>query len=467
MPITDIREPLSPGWWLKRCADKLLARQPRVQGLIDRLEGNGPLPQVNDNVREAYKAFQRKARTNWAELIVEAVRERMVCTGFRTGAEAGEAGDDEALRIAQGSGLTVELADVLQMMLATGDGYMIVGFDDIRRLPIITGEDPRQVVTIHDPVQQRTVRAALKMFHDPEESRDYAYLYRPGRVHVATRKVRRLTKNQAVTFSPSSWNWDDDRGGPEGEAVPGNVVPVVRFRNRRGVGEYELHTDLLDRIDHMVLQRLVIATFQAFKQRAIKGLPDEDEDGEEIDYDAILSSDPGAWYKVGADVEFWESGTVDLTPLLSGSKDDLRSLAAVTRTALSYLAPDMAAGSAEGASLMREGQIFRTEDRIARASESLKDVMSLAFLFAGDEKRADRSRLQPLWASPERLSMAERGDAATKAQDMPRRDRLIRIWGVAPDEADRMLADLAADALLTAPAPAIAPPAPLAIPATT
>lgn len=459
MPITDIREPNTPGWWLKRCADKLLGRQKRVQGLIDRLEGNGPLPQVSDNVREAYKAFQKKARTNWAELIVEAVRERMVNTGFRTAAAAGEAGDDEALRIAQASGLAVELADVLQMMLAAGDGYMIVGFDDTRRMPIITGEDPRQVVTIHDPVQQRVVRAGLKMFHDPEETRDYAFLYLPGRLHVATRRVRRHASNQAVTFSPATWNWDEDRGGLEGEALPGNVVPVVRFRNRRGVGEYELHTDLLDRIDHMVLQRLVIATFQAFKQRAIKGLPDEDDDGEEIDYDDVLSSDPGAWYKVPKDVDFWESSTVDLTPLLNGSKDDLRSLAAVTRTALSYLAPDMAAGSAEGASLMREGQIFRTEDRIARATESLKDVMSLAFQFMGDTQRADRSRLQPLWASPERLSMSERGDAASKAQDMPRRERLIRIWGVTPDEADRMMSELAAESLLVPPSPTVGPPA--------
>ena len=44
-----------------------------------------------------------------------------------------------------------------------------------------------------------------------------------------------------------------------------------------------------------MLQRMTIATIQAFKQRAFKGLPKTDPDtGEEIDYDSIFTADPGA-----------------------------------------------------------------------------------------------------------------------------------------------------------------------------
>jgi hypothetical protein len=63
-----------------------------------------------------------------------------------------------------------------------------------------------------------------------------------------------------------------------------DLVPVVRFKNRRGVGEYEPHLDLLDRIDNEVFRRIGISAYQAFRQRAAIGLPNEDEDGQEIDY---------------------------------------------------------------------------------------------------------------------------------------------------------------------------------------
>jgi len=450
VPI-DITQPA--GRSLDRLARKLADRHPRLQDLIDRFEGDGPLPHVSEAVREAYRNFQRKSRTNWAELIVEAPRERMTLDGFRTAVDQGESGDALALQVREANGLSVESADVYQMMLAAGDGYMIVGGPDgDTGIPIITGEDPRQVVTIHDPVRQRRVREALKIFHDPEVERDYAYLYVPGRRFVASRDVRKRPKGQAVRFSPRTWDWDNEYGGVDGQSLPHDIVPVVRFRNRRGVGEFELHRDLLDRIDHMVLQRLVIATFQAFRQRAIKGLPDSDpETGEEVDWTDVFTADPGALWQVPDGVEFWESGQVDLTPILTSVKDDLRSLAAVTRTSLSYLAPDEAGGSAEGASLMREGLVFRTEDRIARATEAEKDVMSLAFRVMGDKERANRAKLVPIWSSPERLSLQARGDAASKADDIPRRERLIRIWGFTPGEADRMMVEAAVDTAFSVP----------------
>ena len=62
-----------------------------------------------------------------------------------------------------------------------GDGYMMVGgVDPAIGAPVITGEDPRQVVTIHDPVRQRRVRAGLKLFHDDDADVDLAYLYKLG-----------------------------------------------------------------------------------------------------------------------------------------------------------------------------------------------------------------------------------------------------------------------------------------------
>jgi hypothetical protein len=161
----------------------------------------------------------------------------------------------------------------------------------------------------------------------------------------------------------------------------------------------------------------------------------------------------------------WESGAVDLNPIRQAIRDDVQDLAASTRTPLFYLTPDAANGSAEGASLARESLVFKTWDRLAQTGESWEQVMSTAFLFSGDQRRASRRDMEIVWASPERYSLAERYDAASKAQaaGVPWRQVMSSVLQYSPQEIDRMSAERASDALLAsfmAPAP-VAPPAEL------
>lgn len=444
MPI-DVDTPGSPGWWLQELAWKLERRQNRLARLDAYFSGDPPLPEGAENMRDAYRAFQQKARTNFAELIVSAVRERMQVVGFRTAASDDENGDRAAREIWEANSLDVEIADVFEAMLSLGDGYVIVGKDGDE--PVITGEDPRQVVTAHDPVRQRVVRAALKVFADELEGVELAYLYLPGRVLVASRQVKRTSRlvRPRVRFNPTAWEWDRERSG----VLPFDQVPVVRFRNRRGVGEFEPHLDLLDRVNHQILQRMVIATMQAFRQRAVKNAPMVDEDGNEVDWEGLLVADPGAVWAIPGDVDMWESGQVDLTPILSAVKDDVQHLSAVTRTPFHMLTPEGANQSAEGAAVAREGLEFKAGDRIARATEACKDVMSLAFRVVGDDERADRSQLEVLWRDVARRSLAELADAAVKKQaaGVPWRQNMVDL-GYPPAVIDRMESERADDALL-------------------
>jgi hypothetical protein len=157
-------------------------------------------------------------------------------------------------------------------------------------------------------------------------------------------------------------------------------------------------------------------------------------------------------------VEMWESGQVDLTPILSAVKDDVRHLSAVTRTPLPMLDPDSANQTAEGATAAKEGLIFKVEDRLNRATEGMKDVMSLAFLFsrrrrAGPIDRRSRccGRRPSAGRWPSGLTRPAR------LTDIPWRTKMTDIWGFSPQEVDRMESERATDALLLA---AQAPPAP-------
>jgi hypothetical protein len=448
VPI-DATEPRSPGWWLQRLIKKLGENQDRYDSLDTYYRGENGIPaHAHKSVKQAYRRLMSMSRTNFAELVVEPVRERMVPVGFRTGAGDDGDGDAEAWRIWQANSLDADSALVHRASLSLSLAHVIVGpVDPDIGVPVITPEDPREVVVETDPVRRRKVIAALKVFADETAGAQYAYLYLPGAV---IRAARPLPTSGALNWDLGGFEWD----GPA-RPLPANVVPVVPFPNRSSlgggaVGEFEPHLPILDRINYTLLSRLEIATLQAFRQRAVIGdLPDVDEHGLEIDYDDIFESGPDALWRLPQGAQMWESGAVDLGPIRAAIRDDIQDLAAVTRTPLFYLTPDAANGSAEGASLMREGLVFKTHDRIVQATESWEQVMSLAFLFAGDLERSSRPDMEVMWASPERRSLAERADAAVKAKDdLPWATRLADIWQMTPQQIERMRAERVEDAML-------------------
>lgn len=459
MPI-DTTTPLSPGWWLERQMKALAERRPHLDRLDRYYDGNCDLPEGAQNCRDSYRRFQRKARVNFAQLVVDAVRERMDPVAIRTGASGDQESDAEAWRIWQANALDADCGLVHTAELVMGESYVIVGgFDDEIGAPLITPEDPRQVIAEVDPLRPRKVVAATKVYRDDVAGADVAYLYLPGRVYRAFRKG---DEEAGVVPALGRWEWED----PQGRALPNleGVVPVVRFANRpkmnRDVaGEFEPVIDTLDRINHMLLQRLVIATVQAFRQRAIKGIPTHNPDGTEIDYNGLFSPDPGALWLLPENADLWESGQVDLTGILTSVRHDVQDLAATTRTPLFYLTPDANNGSAEGASLAREGLIFKTWDRIRQTTESWEQVISLAFRVLGDEQRASRRDLEVLWRPPERFSLAERYDAAAKAQaaGVPWRTVMSEVLQFSPQQVDRMEVDRTADSFLAAPSQPVVP----------
>ncbi len=442
----DASEPQSPGWWLENLGKQLYADLDRLETLDAYYRGDPPLPNSASSARAAYAMFQRLARVNFAEAIVEAPRQRMIPLGFRTGADGDENGDRAARALWQANDLDVESVEVHQMGLSMSRSYAIVGRQDSDVL--ITAEDPRQVITSHDPATRR-VRAAVKIFRDEAMGTDYAYVYLPGRVLVAAKQAPRTGASVLGSgFRASAWTW-----AGEGPQVPAGVVPVVRFRNARGLGEFESHIDDLDRINTMLLQRVVIAIMQAFRQRAVKGeLPAADANGNPIDYNAVFAAGPDALWTLPDGVEMWESAIADLSGILASVKADLQMLASTTFTPMHMFLPEAITGSAEGASLSREGLVFKTEGHIARMSIGWRQVMSLAFTFAGDAARAALPALEPIWAPPERRSLAERADAAVKAKasGVPWRTVMTEIWGFNPEQVDRMESERAADAFVEA-----------------
>lgn len=432
--------PTTADEWLPVLTKRLDDRAPRVKTQRDYVTGNAPLPEMGHNTREAWSKFQAKARTNWGELVVEALAERCVFSGVSVGGALED--DDRVRRIVRENRLVIQVGDLARDMFTTSIGYMIVGRDAFGR-PVITAEAPEFVYAAPEPLVPWRARAAVKVWRDRDEGFDYANVWVPG---VRARYARSAKDEYGMTIRrASSGGWVK-----LGEDTYSGQIPVFIFENHGGTGEFETHTDLLDRINTGLLQRIVTVAMQAFKQRALKGgLPTHDEDGNEVDYSKVFEPAPGALWDLPDGIDIWESqdAAQGILAMLQASKDDIRDFAAATRTPLATLLPDASNQSAEGAAFAREGLVFKAKDRIERLKVGLAEVITAA-LRVEDPEFAETVDVS--FAPPSYVSETEKSAAAVQASiaGVPWRSRMADIYGYPADVIDRMEQERAQEMLI-------------------
>lgn len=388
--------------------------RPPLDLLWDYYEGNPPLSRVHRDWAPHFREFVRMGQLNIAELTITSTGNRIDLRDFKTAAADDEVGDVKAREIMRANRGELVAADVHDWFLALGDAYTLTrppkesaGEKHSR----ITAEDPREMITLDDPETSRP-RWGFKLYRGEWDDKDVAFLYYPdGRIRRATCEGRTTITRGPFRFDDQRWSFDD--GDPL--ITPGGRFPIVHFRNRHGKGEFEAHLWHLDRLNDKIFNEWWIAKIQAFRQRAIKNLPEVDErTGEEIDYTDMFIASPDATWQVPEGVEFWESTPVNLDPIINSIKQDLERFASAVAQPLHTITPDAASGSAEGATLMREEHLYKIGNRIKRLNSPWAETMSLAFAFGGDEERADITQIEAIWGPTERHSLQQKADAAQK-----------------------------------------------------
>jgi len=449
--------PTTPDEWLPVLTKRLDEGRTRIDLLRSYTNGNAPLPEAGSNLRAAWSAFQKKARTNLGELIVEAVAERIICNQITVGSVA-NADNDEARRIWTENRMQTALGDTVRDMLTVGIGYMVVGKSPEGR-PVITSEKPEFMYAATDPLRPWVARAAVKVWRDIDAEMDYAYVWATGGRQKYERPMydfpeRKNRKVLTKTFG-NSWQRVDELDPYTGEP------PVVVFQNHSDTGEFESHIDIIDRINKDTLDRLVTVAMQAFRQRYLEGgLPKTDVDGKPIDYAAIFTPAPGALWDLpeGVTLKETQESAQSIMAMLSAEKDDFRNLAAVTRTPLAMLVPEGQNQSAAGSEFAKEGLITKSKDRIDRIRPAGSEVIARAL------RIVDAEFDEPVelgFADPTFVTFAEKHDANVKAKsgDVPWRTRMIDILGYSADKVDAMQTELEEERLAAA-AFAPEPPAP-------
>lgn len=398
--------PGSPAWWLWRMHREMLARQWWVEFFDAYYRGDHPLPWLPHQARDEFRRILRMTRSNYMGLVCDATAERLSIEGFRM--PGSEAADQDTWRMWEANRLDADSDKVILEALICGSAYMLVqpnGSDT----PDIFAEDPSNAIVAYVPGTNRRQRAAgLKVYIDEWSALLHATLYLPDWVYKFQAPAPR------GLIDPASIEWDMREVAGEDWPVrnPLGEVPLVEWLNNPrlrwgGVSELADVTDIQDRINKTIADRLITQDFGAFPQKWATGYPDDDESGAPFDVgrDRLVATDV-------AETRFGQFEAAPLDPYSAAKKEDVHDIAARTRTPAQYLLGEMSNVNGETLKASESGLVSKVRQRMRSFSDGAVETMRLARLAAN--LPTPDARMETIWRNPEFRTEAEITDAANK-----------------------------------------------------
>lgn len=461
-PISDSDNAPAPDLIMTDLLKEIQARYPDIEELHSYLR-NEPLG--NEFELDSEKTFtgldqlRDMARSNYARLVVSATTDRLGILGFRTAVAADEFGDEIVSKAFDRDDMGIRVQEAMDLACGYRTCYLYV--DPLTKRQRIV--PPTNGAIITDTGGE--VAAGLVLFRDRFNNRDVAHLFirmineETGEVvgkpqmFLATREVDDPTCLKSEDIRVTAYDsevplnrqlthdwvwWRSKQTGTE-------RIPITLLKNKNGLAEFEEHQSIIDRINHMIFQRLVIVTMQAFRQRAVKGNFDsmEDDAGGEIDFNEFFSPGPNQLWLLPEDAEMWESSTTDIQGLTEAVRGDVKDLASHTYTPVSYLS-DSVNMSAEAAATQKENYISKVTDRQRRFGARVCRHISILMEILGESERASVSDLEVIWQPVNVHSLNEKAAAAAsmKTTGFAMSTIMREAYGWTPKEISRAQSEI-------------------------
>lgn len=453
---------LSPGAWLERLTKRLDDRWYRRMGPCDAyFEGDHKLAFATAQFREAFGSLFAAIADNWMPLVVESTTERMEVQGFRFGKT--DSADDQAWDIWQANSLDAESDKAHTEAVKLGEAYWLVEPAQGDDAPRITFETPLETIVALAPGDRRTRLAALKKWVD-EDGYVYATLYLPDWIYKY-RSQQKASSSQRV-------NWQA-RPGDEGGRNPLGVVPVVPLLNAPdrfncGTSDLRVAMPIQDGINKLLSDMLLTSEFMAFPQRVLLGVevPKDPITGQPVSAAQLQSARSRLWAFEGSKdaskpPQVTEFSPADLDNYVKARQHLVRGLTAKTRTPPHYVLGEIINASGDALTAAEAGLTSKTRRKFRPVGEGHEETVRLSFLAMGDKQKAAMISAETIWRNPERLSIAQLADAATKKKEagVPWEQNMADL-GYSPQQIARMQAMRTFDELMAATAqpPAAAAP---------
>lgn len=418
--LTNPRVPGTPFWWLARLSQKLMDRMPVYDIREAYVTGDHPLPNGDRRFVKALRELQNKAKTNYIELVQQAVVQKLRVKGFRFGTEG--FADKDAQRIWQYNDMDYQAPVIINDAATFGFSYALVSPPvEPGGEPVISMKDPRFCEIERDPARPTKTLAGLEFWASPADDVVLAILYLPDLIYYFSStgiKAEDLTEqigNHGMMGSINKFQIVSVKPNPLGE-VPLERCDWQPAFGEQGRSEGEIAFDIQDRINKMVLDRLVISNSQAYRQRWVSGAPEiKAAPGGQVSKRPPW--EPGAdmiWVSEDPNTKFGDFEQADITQLLEATRDDVGDMAAITQTPATYLTNRMVNISGDTIAQAQGGHIAKVKLRQDAVGFFFERLQKLSFRYKGDIEKSQDVTAQTLWHAAEVRSFAEIADAMQK-----------------------------------------------------
>jgi hypothetical protein len=177
------------------------------------------------------------------------------------------------------------------------------------------------------------------------------------------------------------------------------------------VSELSDVTDIQDRINKTLADRLITQDYGAFPQKWATAWPEEDEHGQ-----PLPPIDVGRNRMVTTDVKETTFGQWDASPLdpySNAKREDVKDIASRTRTPAQYLLGEMSNVNGETLKASESGLISKVKQRQRTFAEGVEAAVRLARQAAGLPDDGGEG-LETIWRDPEFRTEGERTDSVVK-----------------------------------------------------
>lgn len=438
--MPDVVLPLSPEWWVDRLYKKLVARRPAIEFYNDYYTGDHPLPWLAPQARDEFRRILQMTRSNYMGLVCDSTAERITIEGFRFGGDTES--DTEAWRIFQANNLDSDSDQGILEGLIGGHHYLLVAPNPKdERTPSVWVEHASQAIVEFEPGTNRRVgRAGLKVWDDDWTQEIHATLYLLADGALWLYKYRAPRPKSGVTSDTLQWERRTVRD--EVWPAPGNLdaLPLIEVPNNPrlltgGVSELADVTDVQDRINKTLADRLITQDYGAFPQKWAVAWPDEDDDG-----NATPPIDIGRNRMVTtsvAETKFGQWDAAPLDPYSMAKREDVKDVASRTRTPAQYLLGEMSNVNGETLKASESGLVSKVRQRRRPIAEGYEEAMRLARRIAGLATPAD-VKMETIFSNPEFRTEGELTDSLLKHRSMGLPlDAVWERWGATPQERER------------------------------
>jgi hypothetical protein len=210
------------------------------------------------------------------------------------------------------------------------------------------------------------------------------------------------------------------------ENNPIGVVPMVPIENTPdmlygGRSDLEVAIPIQDAVNKYCLDMQVSSEFHAFPQRYATGWEKAEDPitgqgltGRQVE---IAAGQSRLWRAESPETTFGQLEPGDVQNYIGPIELYIDHLAAVTQTPAYYLKGKMANLSADALRAADAGLVDRCRAKLLGLGDGWEEVMRVAFLAKGDEKRGHAIAAETLWADTETKSLAQLVDAAVKLRE--------------------------------------------------